>query len=155
MELSGDQLRRFLKKNSPKTHNRVCAYDQFRPGFLYFPICCVVNSEKASIPMGHWVGFYVDKNRKATFVDSFGLEPWGDIAKFLGNHAILTQFSTRKLQNTDWSCGHHVLFVLTQMSKGETLQSILEMYENHRYETHDDMVLDFYERNAPNDVLVQ
>ena len=144
MALSNIQIERFMRRNTDHFY-KVFPYDKFRPEFCPFLPCgIIVNTEPQSVEFGHWVAIFIDKNRKGSFFDSFGCEPWGRIARFFEDHAASTEFNKLALQTNKTSCGHHAIFFLTQMSKGYDLGDILRMYHSSPKRDFDAFVLRHY-----------
>ena len=146
MELSNFELSAFLRQYAPHTFYKVCAYNEFKATDCpFFPIAIVANSKPDSVPMGHWVGLFINDQKMGIFFDSFGLEPWGKFANFFRRNASYAVYNTVTLQADETSCGYHVLYFLTQISR-RSLWGILKCYERHS--DNDRMVVDFYKQRV-------
>ena len=147
MALSNVEIASHMRRTSSCFY-KVFAYDQFQPECCPFlQIALIVNSEPLTVPMGHWVALYIDKKRRGTFFDSFGMQPWGKIASFFEKNATSTQFNKIALQTDQTSCGHHAIFFLTHMSKGHNLGDILQIYGKCPRQDFDSMVVKYYKNH--------
>ena len=129
MALSNKDINEFLNIHAKRTFQGVKAYDQFETKTnARLPLALIVNARPLRIRFGHWSALYVDKNRHATFFDSYGLKPWGKFSTFFKNNAIYTVYNTKLLQRDGVSCGHHCIYFVCQANKGKRLNEILQSY---------------------------
>lgn len=84
--------------------------------------CGILNLDDSSGTGTHWVCWYKDGNKKYYF-DSYGLTPPIELIQYLKSPIL---YNTEQIQPKDQViCGHLCLYVLWKMSKGITLQNII------------------------------
>lgn len=99
---------------------------------IKYPCSLVINTKPSSHTGEHWIGLYKDSKNSGVYFDSFGLPPYnlpevGDVLE----HCTEWTFNNKRLQS-DFSsvCGEYVIFFITFMSRGHTLDHITYMLSN-------------------------
>ena len=103
--------------------------DKIPKSALYNPCCAVVNTKPHDHKGEHWVSFLKLSNKRAVYFDSFGYPPFNlqEVGKVLDTVNVWS-YNDKKLQ-TFYStvCGQYCIFFLTHISRGYTLEHIIEL----------------------------
>lgn len=78
------------------------------------PCCFVINTDNRNQPGTHWLAFYYDENRNATFFDSFGLHPSiYQLDEYLDKTSNQWIYNKKRIQSIlSNQCGDFCLFFL-------------------------------------------
>lgn len=110
-----------------------------KPNFT--PYCFVVNSQPASESGLHWMGVFVDEKSEGHFFCSYGKDPsyYGlDLSKY----ASRWKHNPTSLQpKSSFTCGGHVIFVLTSLCDGLSFENILNEMYNIKDKMYNDIII--------------
>jgi len=97
----------------------------------------VINIDPKHMPGSHWVVVYFD-NGKGFYFDSFGVPPiHRDIIQFL-EKASSYRYNDRIIQHVNGiTCGLYCVFVILHLSKGYSIQYVLNSFESNRSYVND------------------
>ena len=88
--------------------------------------CGILNLDSAPGRGTHWVAWYKDKNKNSKnkfYFDSFGVQPPDELIRYLSSPIF---YNTERVQPSGQViCGHLCLFVLSRLSRGESMQDII------------------------------
>ena len=84
--------------------------------------CGILNLDSSSGDVTHWVMWF-KKCKDQFFFDSYGVQPPSKLIVYLKSPTFYT--SERVQQKGEVFCGHLCLFVLTQLSLGYNLQTVI------------------------------
>ena len=84
--------------------------------------CGVLNLDSSSGDGTHWVMWF-KKGKDKFYFDSYGVQPPSELIVYLKSPIFYN--SERVQQNGEVFCGHLCLFVLTQLSLGNNLQTVI------------------------------
>lgn len=94
---------------------------------MKFPCCLVVNTQDSKREGLHWVAVMKTENRLGVYFDSFGYPPLPEIGELFDN-CIDYQFNDTRLQSSlSTVCGQYVIFALTHLARGFTLENIVNL----------------------------
>lgn len=111
------------------------------------PASVVVNTDPHNKPGTHWVAFYINREGRCEYFDSYGLEPF--ILHHL--HAIRANsktmiWNTKPIQSMKSQlCGQYCVMFLYYKSRGYTMRQFQEMFTND-YLKNDQLARKFYKR---------
>lgn len=103
-----------------KNFKGVCMRDQL-PKRCPKNGCGILNLDTNDGSGTHWVCWF-KKGQKKHYFDSYGLPPPNELVRFLGRGIL---YPTEQIQKNGVICGHLCLFVLSRLSKGHDLQTIV------------------------------
>lgn len=84
--------------------------------------CGILNLDSAPGRGTHWVAWYKN-NKKKYYFDSFGVQPPVELNKYLSSPIF---YNTEQIQSDHQVvCGHLCLFVLSRLSRGDSMQDII------------------------------
>ena len=115
---------------------------------LRFPCTFIINTDKQTEPGEHWLAFYYDKNKNATFFDPCGLSPkvYG-LEAYLKNTSSNWSFNSKRIQSFfSVLCGEICIFFLYFVSRNFSLNFILNLFSNN-YEQNEKVILNFLNFN--------
>ena len=84
--------------------------------------CCILNLDSSSGDGTHWVMWF-KKGKDRFYFDSYGVQPPSELIVYLKSPIFYN--SERVQQNGEVFCGYLCLFVLTQLSLGNNLQTVI------------------------------
>ena len=84
--------------------------------------CGVFNLDSSSGDGTHWVMWF-KKGKDRFYFDSYGMQPPSELIVYLKSPIFYN--CERVQQNGEVFCGHLCLFVLTQLSLGNNLQTVI------------------------------
>jgi|SRR5215470_6848668 len=101
------------------------------PVKVKFPCAVVANTDPSWESGEHWVCYYIDKDGKAEYFDSYGLPPSNcELFDFHNRNGVNHNYNRQQLQGTDSdACGHYCIAFLTNRARGEPLQDIVDRYK--------------------------
>ena len=108
----------------------------------------MINTGFKEGPGQHYVAFYIEKDSKVTYFDSFGLPPWTCLEKFWTNvvGATSVEASGALLQSPLSSvCGYYCLAFLYCKDRGATCEDFLNCFTPNS-SINDQIVVSFVER---------
>lgn len=110
-----------------------------KPDFT--PFCFVINSQPSTESGLHWMCVFVTKNDDGIFFCSYGKDPdfYGlDLSRYASNW----KHNVSQLQpSKSFSCGGHVIFVLTNLCSGFSFEDILQDMYNKKDKTYNDVII--------------
>ena len=124
----------------------VYAADQI-PRSLSLPAAVVTNIDTSDKLGSHWVAFYIDKNAKGTYFDSYGLSPVSrhHIERLRRNCATF-KWNEKKLQSVNSKvCGEYCVMFLCYMCSGRSLRSFCNIFSRDSH-VNDALAAKFYEK---------
>ena len=116
------------------------------PRSLTLPGNVVTNVDTSDKPGSHWVAFYIDKNAKGTYFDSYGLAPVSGhhIDRLRRNCASFKQYK-KKLQSVNSKvCGEYCIMFLCYMCSSRTLRAFCNIFSRDSH-VNDALAAKFYE----------
>ena len=84
--------------------------------------CGILNLDSSSGDGTHWVMWF-KKDKDKFYLDSYGVQPSSKLIVYLKSPIFYN--SERVQHNGEVLCGHLCLFVLTQLSMGNNLQTVI------------------------------
>ena len=103
-----DLIEKVMKRES--TFLGAFANDEL-PKIKKYPSCCIVNNEPRSKAGGHWVAVYFDKNKSATFFDSYAYPPsYSRMQKRIQENSDTWSFNKKRIQGDSDLCGLYAIF---------------------------------------------
>ena len=120
---------------------------------LKFPCCLVINTKPSSHKGEHWVAVVKTSERTGIYFDSFGVPPYNlpEIGDVLENCSEW-RFNETNLQSPfSTVCGQYVIFFLTYIARGFTLDHIVNLLNNNDLNTNDAIIFN-YIKNKYNSV---
>ena len=84
--------------------------------------CDILNLDSSSGDGTHWV-MWLKKGKDKFYFDSYGVQPPSELIVSLKSPIFYN--SERVQENGEVFCGHLFLFVLTQLSLGNNLQTVI------------------------------
>ena len=123
----------------------VCATDHI-PRSLTLPAAVVTNIDTSDKPGSHWVAFYIDKNAKGTYFDSYGLAPVSrhHIDRLRRNCASF-KWNEKKLQSVNSKvCSEYCIIFLSYVCSGRTLRAFCIIFSRDSH-VNDALAAKFYE----------
>ena len=84
--------------------------------------CGILNLDSSSGDGTHWVTWF-KKDKDKFYFGSYGVQPPSELIVYLNSPIFYN--SERVQQNGEVFCGHLCLFVLTQLSLGNNLQTVI------------------------------
>jgi hypothetical protein len=108
------------------------------------PLAFVANTDDSQGSGKHWCAFYVDRNRRGMFFDSFGDPPTSYSAsfnKFFEENCAEWRWNKLPLQHVlSTSCGYYACYALLMRARGLGLEEILEPFSKHNPAYNDELV---------------
>lgn len=137
----------FVHKDTDCSRSFIGVYsrDQLPRRLYRFPCSFIVNTDKQNEPGEHWLAFYYDENRHATFFDPCGLSPsvYG-LEAFLHRTANTWTYNSKRIQSFfSVLCGQICLFFIYFKSKRFSLNYITSLFSNN-YEDNEKIILNFF-----------
>ena len=84
--------------------------------------CGILNLDSSSGDVTHWIMWF-KKGKDKLYFDSYGVQPPNELIVYLKSPIFYN--SERVPQNDEVFCGHLCLFVLTQLSLRNNLQTVI------------------------------
>ena len=128
MELDSNQIDFLLKRIAPGHFKGVYACDEL-PEQMCGPSFLVINTSPAIRPTGHWVGLAIKKNNSAEYFDSYGMSPFGKIAKFIENNSTYCVYNQNLVQQLSSNlCGYYAIFFVYMAARGRSLGHVMARF---------------------------
>lgn len=126
----------------------VFSRDQLPARLYRLPCSFIINTDKQYEPGEHWLAFYYDENRQATFFDPCGLSPsvYG-LENYLNRTSKSWTYNPKRIQSflSDF-CGQICLFFIFCKSKKYSLNYITSLFSDN-YESNEKLILNFLNFN--------
>lgn len=103
------------------------------PKKFTLPAAFVINLSKHNSRGSHWIGLFINKDRKAEYFDSFGFQPnQSEIIRFIKLNSKEYSFNNKQIQHISSNkCGKFViLFILAKMYN-KNFGEILEKFSSN------------------------
>lgn len=148
--MNTSQIYEFLKKDQiiNKSFLGVFSRDQLPSKLYKFPCSFIVNTDKQSEPGEHWLAFYYDKNKNATFFDPCGFKPsvYG-LHPFLNSTSKNWEYNAKRIQSFfSFLCGQICIFFLYFKSRNYSLDYIQNIFTDE-YDNNEKIILNFLNFN--------
>lgn len=114
-----------------------------------YPCCCVVNTKPHTDPGEHWICFLKTEDNRGIYFDSFGFPPYNlpQIGQVMESCDQFT-FNNTQLQSLySTVCGQYTIFVLCHLSRGYTMEHIVELLNDGGDVLANDAVIYNYIKN--------
>lgn len=138
-----DKIESYIKRDRfAKMHFLgVFARDKL-PEINHYPVSVVINTDPSYLPGQHWVAFYIDKNKKCSFFDSFGQKPsYYGLEKYLKINCRKLNFNKKQLQGrSSYTCGYYCVYFVVLMSRGLCLEKIINVFSEKYFSFNDFMI---------------
>ena len=107
-----------------------------------FPSSVIINTDPSHLAGRHWIAFYFDDKKKCTFFDSYGNNPSVfNLNSYLKQFSIELEFNKQRLQGlTSSSCGHYCIFFIRLISRGYSLDEIIQYFSKNNFSFNDNLV---------------
>ena len=93
----------------------------------------VANTDDHNRRRTHWVAFFLDGNRNATYFDSYGIPPSDSrfLLRLRRNSATHTWNTTQLQGYFSQTCGHYCCVFLYFMARGYSLSQFLQLFSGN------------------------
>ena len=110
-----------------------------------YPMAFVINSDPIKKSGEHWIGVYLTNPELCLYFDSFGLSPWGEIARFCYKYSKRVLFNRLWLQSfLSQYCGIYVLYFLNSAAHGLTMNKMFKDFKSYDWTTNDQRIMDWF-----------
>ena len=103
----------------------------------YLPCSFVVNLSPSSESGSHWVGLYIDANKRGNYFDSYGMRPRNkNIVEFLRTQCKGYSWSKKEIQSVNSStCGAYAICFIIFMTTnyGQTTIKFEDLFSNNSF----------------------
>ena len=91
------------------------------PTKISFPSCYIINTKPRKHPGEHWLAIYYEKNKVATFFDSYAQEPKVyKLKSFLSKTSKDYNYNKIRVQGKSSFCGYYCLLFLLLKARNRT-----------------------------------
>lgn len=116
------------------------------PRKCYPPSALIVNTDPARKQGTHWVGIFIDENRRGDFFDSYGLPPYiKEHITFLDRECSSWRYNRKKIQGwTSATCGSYSSVFLAYRCKGFSMNHFLKHFNAENNKKNDEVIIKLY-----------
>ena len=148
--LSDNEIINKIKKNADlktlKAFGGVYAMDDLPKFIPHYPFMAVINTQSHNLSGEHWIGIYIDKNRRGEVFDSLAIPTSLFLMRWLNRHTRSWRKNSHRYQNPlSLSCGGFVLFYVLHRSECDMMECVTNRF-SASYPTNEKLVRDFYNR---------
>lgn len=119
--------------NFPTTRNTYAgtfALDKL-PKIVEYPSSMIINNQKSTQPGGHWISIHFDRNKRASFFDSYAQSAKSyNLEIFLKKHSISFTESTKPIQAFSSYCSYYCILFVIFISLGYSLKGFLKFFKS-------------------------
>lgn len=122
----------------------VYAADRLPRSDCHYPCGLIVNTDIHSKPGKHWCAFYLETSGKVDFFDSYGFDTgyYNQSWKYWVRNRSVTYNNIRIQSDYSDVCGLYCLYFLRQRLLGQTMDDIVNRFDEENHSLNDYYVYD-------------
>jgi hypothetical protein len=137
----------YCVRSDPRLNNGLCLgvfpVDKLPKPDAY-PCCLIQNLDTSKQEGSHWTATYIDHDGYGFYFDSYGKCPTKPVEAYLTRHCDDFAHNGKMVQGVYSSCcGQHCLYFLSRKAAGESLEEIIDSYDDEDLFENDKIVTDF------------
>ena len=103
----------------------------------------IINTDPAHLPGKHWLAIHVQEGQ-IYFFDSSGHSPEYYGFHFPKDYDVISNTKRWQSIGTEY-CGHYCLFFLWHVTRGWTIQALMDKYWSRITQENDEIIMDFFQ----------